>query len=238
MSGACFEPQALDELIPSWKEKGAPLNTLAKKDKFYWLTEKSSIRLPTPPGMNNHGNYIISLSKLCRWLGEQAEELGVEIYSGISASNILFHKDGAVKGIKTGDVGIGKDGKKKPSYEPGMELHAKYTILGEGCRGSLTKTLYENPKFGLRENCQPQSFGIGLKEVWEIDPKKHEEGLVIHTVGWPVDLKTWGGSFMYHMADNLVSIGYVVGLDYENPYLNPYREFQVILKTNFFSRTE
>ncbi|MBT7646875.1 MAG: electron transfer flavoprotein-ubiquinone oxidoreductase, partial [Rhodospirillaceae bacterium] len=184
----------------------------------------NAIRLPTPPQMNNHGNYIVSLGNVCRWLGEQAEAMGVEIFPGFAASEVLFHEDGSVKGVATGDMGIGKDGEKKAHYEPGIELHARQTLFAEGCRGHLSKQLME--QFGLREGVDPQTYGIGIKELWEIDPAKHKEGTVVHTTGWPMDRKTYGGSFLYHLENNQVSVGYVVGLDYENPYLSPFEEFQ------------
>ena len=224
LSGAILEPRALNELFPDWKEKGAPLNTPVKKDKLLYLTETKSKTLPNPPQMHNKGNYIISLGELVRWMGEQAEELGVEIYPGFAASEVLYHDDGSVKGIATGDMGIGKDGKPKDSFESGIEIHAKQTVFSEGCRGSLTKTLFD--KFDLRKDCDPQTYGLGIKEIWEIDPEKHEEGLVVHTVGWPLDNDTYGGGFMYHMKDNQVSIGFVVGLDYKNPHLSPFDEMQ------------
>ncbi len=224
LSGAVFEPRALNELIPDWKEKGAPIHTPVKSDKFLFLTEKRAFPMPTPPQMHNKGNYIISLGELGRWLGEQAEALGVEIYPGFAASEVLYNDDGSVKGVATGDMGIGKDGQKKDNFEPGMELHAKQTLFGEGCRGSLTKDLEE--KYDLRKDCDPQTYGLGIKEIWEIDPKLHEEGKTLHTVGWPLDSKTYGGSFMYHMSDNQVSIGFVIGLDYQNPHLSPFDEMQ------------
>jgi electron-transferring-flavoprotein dehydrogenase len=224
LSGAVMEPRALDELIPDWKEKGAPLNTPAGEDRFLFLTESKAIRLPTPPQMNNHGNYIVSLGNVCRWLGEQAEAAGVEVFPGFAAAEVLFNDDGSVKGVATGDMGIGKDGEKKAHYEPGIELHARQTLFAEGCRGHLSKQLMEH--FDLREGVDPQTYGIGIKELWEIDPAKHKEGLVVHTTGWPMDRKTYGGSFLYHLENNQVSVGYVVGLDYENPYLSPFEEFQ------------
>ena len=223
LSGNVFEPHALNELIPDWKEKGAPLITEAKEDNFVFLTAKKHFKLPTPPQMNNHGNYIISLGNLCRWLGEQAANLGVQIFPGFAAADVII-EDGAVKGVRTGEFGIGKDGEKKDSYQEGIELRAKYTIFGEGCRGSLTKKL--EAQFNLRENVQPQTYGIGLKELWRINPEKHQQGKIIHSIGWPMDSKTYGGSFLYHLEDNLVSIGYVIGLDYKNTYLNPFKEFQ------------
>ncbi len=224
LSGAVFEPRALDELIPDWKEKGAPLNTPATEDKFYFLTEKKAFRLPTPPQMHNKGNYIISLGVFARWLAEQAQNMGVEIYPGFAAAEILYDESGAVRGVATGDMGIGKDGERTAAYQPGIELHAKQTIFAEGCRGSLTKTLFE--KFNLRKDCDPQTYGIGIKEVWEIPAEKHKRGLIIHTTGWPMDSKTYGGSWMYHLENNQVSIGFVVGLDYQNPHLSPFHEFQ------------
>ena len=224
LSGAVLEPRALNELIPDWKEKGAPLNTPATEDHFIYLTETKSYRLPNPPQMNNHGNYIISLGMFGRWLATQAEELGVEIYPGFAAAEVLYNEDGSVKGVATGDMGIGKNGEHTDSYTPGMELHAKQTIFAEGCRGSLAKGLQE--RFKLREGVDPQTYGIGIKELWEIDPAKHKEGLVVHTVGWPMDARTYGGSWMYHMENNQVSIGFVIGLDYDNPHLSPFDEFQ------------
>jgi electron-transferring-flavoprotein dehydrogenase len=224
LSGAVLEPRALNELIPDWKEKGAPLNTPAKEDFFLYLTATSSIRLPTPPTMHNEGNYIVSLGNFCRWLGTQAEELGVEIYPGFAAAEVIYDENGAVKGVATGDMGIGKDGQHTGNYTRGVELHGKQTIFAEGCRGSLTKTLFE--KFKLRDGVDPQTFGIGIKELWEIDPAKHSQGKIIHTTGWPMDNKTYGGSFLYHLENNQVAVGFVVGLDYENPHLSPFEEFQ------------
>ena len=224
LSGAVIEPRALDELIPDWKERGAPLHTPAAEDRFLYLTAKGAWRLPTPPQMNNHGNYIVSLGNVCRWLGEQAGELGVEIYPGFAAAEVLYHEDGSVKGVATGDMGVGKDGQRTAAYQPGMELHAKVTLFAEGCRGSLTKGLFE--RFGLRENCDPQTYGIGLKELWEVEPAKHKPGTIVHTVGWPLDGETYGGSFLYHLENNQVAIGFVVGLDYKNPFLSPFEEFQ------------
>ena len=224
LSGAVLEPRALDELLPDWKALGAPLNTPAGEDRFLFLTEKRAIKLPTPPTMHNHGNYIISLGNLCRWLGQQAEGLGVEIYPGFAAAEVLYHEDGSVKGVATGDLGIGKDGKHTENYQVGMELHAKQTIFAEGCRGSLTKTLMQ--KFNLRESADPQAYGIGIKELWEVKPERHQAGLIVHTTGWPVDSKTYGGSFLYHLENNQVAVGFVVGLDYQNPWMSPFDEFQ------------
>ncbi|WP_353859967.1 electron transfer flavoprotein-ubiquinone oxidoreductase [Azospirillum formosense] len=225
LSGAVFEPHALDELIPDWKDKGAPLITPAREDRFLYLTETKALKSPfAPPQMHNHGNYIISLGNLARWMAAQAEELGVEIYPGFAAAEVLYDDTGAVKGVATGDMGIGKDGEKTANYTPGMELHAKQTIFAEGCRGSLTKTLFE--RFDLRRDADPQTYGIGIKELWEVDPAKSQPGLIVHTIGWPMDAKTYGGSWLYHMEGNLVSVGFVVGLDYENPHLSPFEEFQ------------
>ena len=224
LSGAVLEPRALNELLPDWKALGAPLNTPAGNDRFLWLTQSKAFRLPTPPQMHNAGNYVISLGNLCRWLGQQAEGLGVEIYPGFAAAEVLYGEDGSVKGVATGDLGIGRDGQPTERYQQGMELRARQTIFAEGCRGSLTKTLFE--RFRLREGADPQTYAIGIKELWEVDPAKHQPGLVVHTIGWPLDDATYGGSFLYHLENNQVSIGFVVGLDYRNPYLNPFEEFQ------------
>ncbi len=224
LSGAVFEPRALDELIPDWKERGAPLNTPATEDKFMLLTRSGSIPLPTPPQMRNHGNYIVSLGNLCRWLAEQAEELGVEIYPGFAAAEILYNDDGSVKGVATGDMGIGSDGQPTENHQPGMELHAKQTIFAEGCRGSLTKGLFD--RYNLRDGVDPQTYGLGIKELWEVAPEKHTPGRVVHTIGWPLDSTTYGGTFLYHLEDNQVAVGMVVGLDYSNPHLSPFEEFQ------------
>ncbi|MFO1113147.1 MAG: electron transfer flavoprotein-ubiquinone oxidoreductase [Rhodospirillales bacterium] len=224
LSGAVIETRALDELIPDWRERDAPLNTPAGDDSFLFLTEKKAFRLPTPPQMHNHGNYIVSLGNVCRWLAAQAEELGVEIYPGFAAAEVLYDGFGTVKGIATGDMGIGRDGKPTDNYQPGMELHATYTIFAEGCRGSLTKQLMT--RFNLREGVDPQTYGIGIKELWEVDHAQHHPGRVVHTVGLPVDSHTYGGSFLYHMEDGQVAVGFVVGLDYRNPHLSPFEEFQ------------
>ncbi len=224
LSGAVFEPRALNELIPDWRERGAPLGTPAREDRFLFLTRSRAIRLPTPPQMHNEGNVIISLGNLCRWLGEQAAELGVEVFPGFAGSDVLYDETGRVRGIATGDMGVGKDGAPTASHTPGVELIARQTIFAEGCRGSLTKTLFE--RFDLRKDAQPQTYGIGIKELWEIDPAKSKPGLIEHTVGWPLDHKTYGGSFLYHLDDNIVSVGFVVGLDYGNPHLSPFEEFQ------------
>jgi electron-transferring-flavoprotein dehydrogenase len=224
LSGAAFETRALNELIPDWKEKGAPVTVAAKKDKFLFLTKTGSIALPNPPQMNNHGNYIISLGQLGRWLAAQAEELGVEIYPGFAAAEVLYDENNVVRGVATGDMGIGKDGEKTDQFQPGMELHAKQTVFAEGCHGSLTKTLIA--KYDLRKDSDPQTYGLGIKEIWEIKPEHHSEGLIVHTIGWPMDTKTYGGSWMYHLDNNQISLGYVVGLDYQNPYLSPFEEMQ------------
>ncbi len=227
MSGAVLEPRALNELIPDWKEKGAPLNVPVKEERFLHLTETGARSLPIwllPPQTQNHGNYIISLGNVCRWLGEQAEALGVEIYPGFAAAEVLFDDDGRVTGVATGDMGIGKNGEQKAEYTRGMELRATYTLFAEGCRGSLTKQL--EARFNLRDGVDPQTYGIGIKELWQLDPAKHNEGLVMHTAGWPMDNKTWGGSFIYHLEDNQAYVGYVIGLDYQNPHLSPFEEFQ------------
>ena len=221
-----MDPRALNELLPNWKELGAPLNTPVTEDKFLFLSETSSMQLPTfllPGCLQNHGNYVISLGSVCRWLGQQAESMGVEIFPGFAAAELLFDK-GKIVGVATGDMGIGKDGKPTDAYAPGMELRAKYTLFAEGCRGHLGKQLQD--KFKLRASAEPQLYGIGLKELWEIKPEKHTPGLVIHTAGWPLENDTYGGSFCYHLEDNQVAIGFVVGLGYTNPYLSPYEEFQ------------
>ena len=223
LSGAIIEPRALDELLPDWKELGAPLTTPAATDKFLYLTKYSSIQLPTPPTMQNHGNYISSLGDVCRWLAGQAEALGVEIYPGFAAAELLQENDRIV-GIATGDMGIAKDGSHGANFAPGMELRATYTIFAEGCRGSLTKQLME--RYNLRADCDPQTYGIGIKELWEIPAANHQPGLIVHTIGWPVGSDVYGGSFLYHWGKNLVSYGYVVGLDYQNPWLSPFEEMQ------------
>ena len=224
LSGAVLEPRGLNELIPDWKDKAAPLNVPVKSDKFQYLTKTAAISLPAPPQMHNNGNYIISLGNFCRWLAEQAEELGVEIFPGFAAAEVLYDESGAVRGVATGDMGIGKDGQPTDNFEPGVELIGRQVIFAEGCRGSLTKQLMET--FGLRDGVQPQTYGIGIKELWEIKPEMHDEGATLHTIGWPLKSDTYGGSFLYHIADNQVSVGFVVGLDYKNPYLSPFEEFQ------------
>lgn len=226
LSGAVIETKALDELIPNWKELGAPLNQEATSDSMKFLTEQDSFPLPHPPQMNNKGNYIISLSRFTAWLGERAEEEGVEVYPGFAGASLLYTADGkAVRGVVTGDVGLDKNGQPKESYEPGMEFHAKCVLIAEGAHGSLSK-IAQN-KFNLRDGKDPQTYGLGIKEVWKIRDEVYEPGKVVHTLGWPLDFKTYGGSWCYHMEDNMVSLGLVVGLDYENPHLSPYKEFQV-----------
>ena len=224
LSGAVFEPRALDELIPDWRERGAPLVTPATEDRFLLLTQSRAFRLPTPPQMRNHGNYIISLGNLCRWLAQQAEALGVEIYPGFAAAEVLYDDAGRVRGVATGDMGIGKDGRPTDRYQPGVELVARETLFAEGCRGSLTKTLVE--RFRLRDGVDPQTYAIGIKELWEVAPEQRQPGLVVHTIGWPLDTGTYGGSFLYHLEGGQVAVGFVIGLDYRNPYLNPFEEFQ------------
>ncbi len=227
LSGAVMDPRALNELIPDWKEKDAPLNAPVTEDRFMFLTETGALKVPgtlLPACFQNHGNYVVSLANVTRWLGQQAEGLGVEIFPGFAAAEVLFDDTGKVRGVATGDMGIGRDGQPTDAHQPGMELHAKYTFFAEGCRGHLGKQLQE--KFKLRDDADPQVYGIGLKELWEIKPEKHQSGLVIHTAGWPLQNDTYGGSFCYHLEDNLLAIGFVVGLGYSNPYLNPYEEFQ------------
>ncbi|MCB2108504.1 MAG: electron transfer flavoprotein-ubiquinone oxidoreductase [Rhodobacteraceae bacterium] len=227
LSGAVVDPIALNELIPDWKDKGAPLNTPVGEDRLLLLSESGSTRLPNilmPPLMSNHGCYIVSLGNVCRWLGQQAEALGVEIYPGFAAAEVLYDENGAVAGVATGDMGIGRDGEKTANYEPGIELRAKYTLIAEGVRGSLAKELIA--KYELGKDSDVPKFGIGIKELWEIDPAKHKPGQVTHTMGWPLDSSTGGGSFMYHLESNQVAIGFVVHLNYSNPYLSPFDEFQ------------
>jgi electron-transferring-flavoprotein dehydrogenase len=224
LSGAAFEPRALNELLPDWQTLGAPLNTPATADHFWLLSKNHRFPLPVSPSLQNHGNYIISLSNLCRWLGKQAEALGIEIYPGFAATEILYNDNNCVIGVATGDMGVNKQGEQTAHYQPGMALLAKYTLLAEGCRGSLTEAVIAH--FKLRQTCQPQTYGIGIKEVWEVDPKIHKPGTVIHTVGWPLDNSTYGGSFLYHFDNGLVAVGFVTGLDYRNPYLSPFEEFQ------------
>jgi len=223
LSGAVLEPRALNELLPDWKELGAPLDTEAREDRFKYLTAISSIRLPTPPQMHNHGNYIVSLGNVVRWLGQQAEAAGVEIYPGFAAAEVLI-EDGRVVGIATGDMGVGKDGEPTGNYARGMELRATYTLFAEGCRGSLSKQLMK--VFNLRDGVDPQTYAIGIKELWEVPKENHQPGLIEHSIGWPLKSDTYGGSFIYHFGENLISYGFVVGLDYSNPWLSPYEEMQ------------
>jgi electron-transferring-flavoprotein dehydrogenase len=227
LSGAIVDPIALSELIPDWKEKGAPLNVPVTEDIFLFLGEKKGRRVPNfllPPNFGNHGNYIVSLANVVRWMAQQAEALGVEIFPGFPAAEVLYNEDGSVKGVATGNMGIGKDGQPTDHFQLGMELHAKYTIFAEGSRGHLGKQLI--PRFKLDDGRDPQSYSIGIKEVWEIDPSRHTPGLALHSAGWPLDEMTYGGSFLYHMENNQIAIGFVVGLDYANPYLSPFEEFQ------------
>ena len=224
ISGAVLEPRALDELLPDWRTQGAPILTKAQQDNFWLLTENASITLPTPPQMSNRNNYIISLSQLCRWLAMQAEALGIQIFPGFAATKVLYDQQNRVIGIETGDMGVSKTGDKKANYQPGINILAKYTVYAEGARGSLTKTVIE--KFNLQQNSDPQTYALGIKELWEIPKEQHKPGTVIHTVGWPLDHNTYGGSFIYHLDQNIISIGLVVGLDYKNPYLSPYDEMQ------------
>jgi electron-transferring-flavoprotein dehydrogenase len=223
LSGAVLEPRALNELIPDWQQRQPPLHTPVTEDQFLFLTEKKSWRLPTPPQMHNRGNYIISLGQFCRFLAQQAESLGVNIFPGFAATDILYEGD-RVCGIVTGDKGLDRCGQPKPHYQPGIELRAKQVIFAEGCRGSLTQILFE--RYHLRESADPQTYGLGIKELWEIPEALHHAGRVIHSIGWPLDTRTYGGSFVYHLGTNLLAVGFVIGLDYENPYLNPYEEFQ------------
>jgi electron-transferring-flavoprotein dehydrogenase len=227
LSGAVMDPRALSELLPDWQETGAPLNAPVTEDRFFILTEDASTRVPNsllPQCFQNEGNYVISLGNLCRWLGEQAEALGVDIYPGFAGAEVLFDENGAVKGVATGDMGRHRDGSEGPNFQPGMELHAKYTFFAEGCRGHLGKQL--EAQFNLRDGVDPQTYGIGLKELWEIPPEMHQPGLVIHSGGWPMQPDTYGGGFLYHLENNQVAVGFVVGLGYSNPHLSPYEEFQ------------
>ncbi|SHI87071.1 electron-transferring-flavoprotein dehydrogenase [Palleronia salina] len=227
LSGAVLDPVGLDALIPDWKDKGAPLKTAVKSDKFFYMGESGKVGIPTglmPPLMNNHGNYIVSMGNVCRWMAEQAEELGVEIFPGMACSELVYAEDGSVKGVVAGEFGISPDGTKGDGYEPGMELHGKYVLLGEGVRGSLSKQVIE--KFALDSGSDVQKYGLGMKELWEIDPEKHKEGSVVHTMGWPLGKTAGGGSFIYHLDNNQVYVGFVVHLGYENPHVNPYLAFQ------------
>lgn len=229
LSGAVFEPRAIDELFPDWKERGAPLNTAVKKDNFlFYLSNKWSVKLPNffiPKPTHNYGNYIVSMANVCRWLAEQAEAMEVDIYPGFAASEVVFHDDGSVKGIATGDMGVGIDGEQKAGYAQGMELHAKYTLFAEGCRGHLGKQLIA--KFELDKDSDPQHYGIGIKEIWDIPKDKHEEGLVVHGIGWPLqESSSGGGAFLYHAENSQVYIGLIADLNYSNPHMSPYEEFQ------------
>ena len=222
-----MDPKALTELLPDWKAMGAPLNTAVTEDEFLFLSPTGSQKTPNwllPECFQNHGNYIVSLGSVARWMGEQAEALGVEIFPGFAAAEVLYDDKGAVRGVATGDMGVGRDGQPTDQYQRGMELHAKYTIFAEGARGQLGRQLIE--KFKLDQNRDPQSYGIGIKELWEVEPSKSRPGLVVHTAGWPLDADTYGGSFLYHLKDNLVAVGMVVGLDYANPWISPFEEFQ------------
>ncbi|MFH4415440.1 MAG: electron transfer flavoprotein-ubiquinone oxidoreductase [Neisseriaceae bacterium] len=224
ISGAVMDPKALTELLPDWQKLGAPLTCKVKEDCLLWLTARNAIRLPTPPSLNNQGNYIISLEQLCQWLAQQAELLGVEIYPGFAAVEVLYHTDGSIRGIKTGEMGVNAEGLATKNYQEGINLLAQQVIFAEGSRGNLTQQLLH--KLALDEGAAPQTYALGLKEIWEVNSAHYREGSVLHTVGWPLDGKTYGGSFIYHLPDNKVSLGYVVGLDYRNPYLSPFEEFQ------------
>ncbi|MBE1237946.1 electron transfer flavoprotein-ubiquinone oxidoreductase [Phaeovibrio sulfidiphilus] len=224
LSGAVVEPRGLADLFPDWKERGAPLNTPVTKDVFYFMTRKRALRLMVPPALKNKGNHVASLGALCRWLGEQAEALGVDVFPGFAVTEALYDEHGAVRGVATGAMGVSRDGTRGPNFEPGVEINAKVVVLAEGCRGSLTRTLTE--RFDLRKDCGPGTYGIGIKEIWEIDPAKAHPGRVMHSIGWPLPRDVYGGSFLYHLQDNKVSIGLVIGLDYANPWLSPFNEFQ------------
>lgn len=224
LSGAVIETRALDELLPNWRELGSPIVTEAKEDHFLFLTKKRALKMPTPPQMHNHGNYIVSLGLVVRWLGQQAEALGVEIYPGFAAAEILYGDKGEVVGVATGDMGLAKDGSRTSNFTPGVELRARFTLFAEGCRGSLSKELIA--RFNLAEDSQPQTYGIGIKELWQIDPAKHQPGKITHTIGWPLTSDVYGGSFLYHLENNQVAVGFVIGLDYKNPHLSPFNEFQ------------
>lgn len=224
LSGAVLEPRALNELIPDWQTKDAPLKTKAQVDKFVYLTKKWAIPFPTPPQMHNKGNFIISLGQFCRWLAQQAETLGVNIFPGFAGAEVLYNEEGAVTGVATGAMGIDKNGEKTATFQPGVELLAKQTLFAEGCRGSLSEKIIQ--RYHLRQNSDPQTYGLGIKELWEVDSPHYQAGLVMHTVGWPLDRHTYGGSFIYHYLDNRVAVGFVVGLDYQNPWLNPFEEMQ------------
>src|SRR5216684_6898271 len=236
LSGAVIDPIALDRLVPDWRGEETPIKTAVGDDRFYWLSGSRAVRLPTamlPPLMSNHGNYVVSLGNVCRWLAGKAEAAGVEVYPGFAAAEVLFGQNGEVVGVATGDMGLGKDARRKDNFARGMELRGKYTLFAEGARGNLSKQLIA--RFGLDRDRDPPKFGLGLKELWEVAPDKHKPGLVQHTFGWPLDGRTGGGSFLYHYDDNLVSLGFVVHLNYENPYLSPFDEFQRF-KTHPFVR--
>ncbi len=227
LSGAVMDPRAIDELFPNWKELGAPLETAVTHDRVLFLSESGATEVPhwaTPDTLKNDGNYIISLGMLARWLGEQAEALGVEVYPGFAGAQVLYDDQGRVKGVITGDMGVGRDGEPGANFQPGMELHAKYTLFAEGCRGHLGKRL--EAQFNLRDGVDPQTYGVGIMELWEVKPEKFQKGLVLHSAGWPMNPDTYGGGFMYHYGENLVAIGFVVGLGYSNPHLSPFEEFQ------------
>ncbi|MEF9966716.1 MAG: NAD(P)/FAD-dependent oxidoreductase, partial [Comamonas sp.] len=227
LSGAIMDPRALTELIPDWKAKGAPLNQLVTEDAMLFLSEKSGLRTPNwllPPCFHNEGNYIVQLGFVVKWLAEQAEGLGVEIFPGFAAAEVLYNEDGSVKGVATGNMGVGKNGEPTGEFQLGMELHGKYTIFAEGSRGNLGKQLIA--KFKLDEGKDPQTYGLGVKELWEIDPQRHQPGFVMHTAGWPMNNDTYGGAFLYHLDDNKVTLGFITGLDYANPYLSPFEEMQ------------
>lgn len=224
LSGAVIEPRALDELIPDWRERGAPLDTPVTEDRFLFLSSTKAYALPVPRQMRNPGNYVVSLGNVCRWLAGQAEALGVDIYPGFAVAEVIYREDGSVKGVVTGDMGLTAEGAPGPNYQAGIELHAKQTLFAEGCRGSLTKSLIK--RFDLGKGAQPQTYGLGIKELWQIQPQHHHAGRVIHTLGWPLDSGTYGGAFLYHMKDSQLAVGFVVGLDYTNPYLSPFEEMQ------------
>jgi electron-transferring-flavoprotein dehydrogenase len=227
LSGAVMDPRGLSELLPDWKTQGAPLDVEVTEDRFLFLSKDSARQVPNwllPDNFKNHGNYVVSLANVTRWLGQQAEALGVEIFPGFPAAEVLYTEDGAVRGVATGNMGVGKDGQPTANFQLGMELHAKYTLFCEGARGNLGRQLTD--KFKLARDADPQVYGLGIKELWQIDPSKHKPGLVIHTAGWPLENDTYGGSFLYHMDDNQVMVGFVVGLGYSNPYLSPFEEFQ------------
>ncbi len=224
LSGAVLDPKALDELLPDWQSSGAPVSTAVQQERFLFLRKQGFFSLPVPPQMHSAGTYVISLGNLCRWLAEQAEALGVEIFPGFAASEVLYGDQGEVVGVATGDMGIAQDSSPKPNYQQGIELRARHTLFAEGCRGSLTRELLERHK--LQDECDPQIYGLGIKELWDIDPALNQPGQVIHSVGWPLDRKTYGGGFLYHLEGHQVAVGFVVGLDYQNPYMSPFEEFQ------------